>query len=193
MAKKKIEETIEDDGLNLKEYIDTFKEALKLQEAYLTQVDWSLEEDWKNRNSHYDQSLDVCKVIISQAEQVLTKSRNNPPKYADEVLTRIINLVENNMKRMKNFSDNKSKEAIDFTSSSFKHDLAFITTIGKDLVDLNKKLVKIKQKEAGVLDIKLKGDQIPSLVGSAVLNDKFPEIAEYIKNRKENYFKNKKK
>lgn len=192
MAKKKVEENIEDDGLNLKEYIDTFKEALNLQESYLKQVDWSKEEDWKDRNSHYEQSLDICYVIISQAEQVLTKSRNNPPKYADEILNRIVNLVENNMKRMKDFSDSKAKGAIDFTSPSFKHDLAFITTIGKDLVVLNKKLVKIKQKEAGILDIKLKGDQIPSLAGSAVLNDKFPEIKEYIENRIKNYNKKKK-
>ena len=192
MAKKKIEIEDEDDGLNLKEYTDSFKEALRLQEAYLNQVDWTIEENYKDRNAHYDQSLEICYVVISQAEQVLTKSRNNPPKYADEILNRIITIVENNMSRMKSFSDDTAKNSIDFTSPSFKHDLAFITTIGKDLVALNKKLVKIKQKEAGTLNIKLKGDQIPSLAGSAILNGAFPEIAEYIENRKKNY-KNKNK
>lgn len=192
MAKKKIEIEDEDDGLNLKEYTDSFKEALRLQEAYLNQVDWTMEENYKDRNAHYDQSLEICYVVISQAEQVLTKSRNNPPKYADEILNRIITIVENNMSRMKSFSDDTAKNSIDFTSPSFKHDLAFITTIGKDLVALNKKLVKIKQKEAGTLNIKLKGDQIPSLAGSAILNGAFPEIAEYIENRKKNY-KNKNK
>lgn len=192
MAKKKIEIEDEDDGLNLKEYTDSFKEALRLQEAYLNQVDWTMEENYKDRNAHYDQSLEICYVVISQAEQVLTKSRNNPPKYADEILNRIITIVENNMTRMKSFSDDTAKNSIDFTSPSFKHDLAFITTIGKDLVALNKKLVRIKQKEAGTLNIKLKGDQIPSLVGSAILNGAFPEIVEYIENRKKNY-KNKKK
>lgn len=192
MAKKKIEIEDEDDGLNLKEYTDSFKEALRLQEAYLNQVDWTMEENYKDRNAHYDQSLEICYVVISQAEQVLTKSRNNPPKYADEILNRIITIVENNMARMKSFSDDTAKNSIDFTSSNFKHDLAFITTIGKDLVALNKKLVRIKQKEAGMLNIKLKGEQVPSLVGAAILNGAFPEIVEYIENRKKNY-KNKKK
>lgn len=192
MAKKKADVEDEDDGLNLKEYTESFKEALILQEAYLNQVDWTIEENYKDRNAHYDQSLEICYVVISQAEQVLTKSRNNPPKYADEILNRIITIVENNMSRMKSFSDDTAKNSIDFTSPSFKHDLAFITTIGKDLVALNKKLVKIKQKEAGTLNIKLKGDQVPSLVGSAILNGAFPEIAEYIENRKKNY-KNKNK
>ena len=192
MAKKKADVEDEDDGLNLKEYTESFKEALILQEAYLNQVDWTIEENYKDRNAHYDQSLEICYVVISQAEQVLTKSRNNPPKYADEILNRIITIVENNMSRMKSFSDDTAKNSIDFTSPSFKHDLAFITTIGKDLVAFNKKLVKIKQKEAGTLNIKLKGDQVPSLVGSAILNGAFPEIAEYIENRKKNY-KNKNK
>ena len=49
MAKKKIEIEDEDDGLNLKEYTDSFKEALRLQEAYLNQVDWTMEENYKDR------------------------------------------------------------------------------------------------------------------------------------------------
>lgn len=191
MAKKKIEEVIEDDGLSLKEYIDSFKEAMNLQETYLSVVDWSKEDDYKERNSHYEQSREICYVLISQAEQILTKCRNNPPKYAENVLNNIVSIIDGNMTRMKKYSDAKAG-TIDFTSSTFKHDLAFITDIGKDLVGLNKKLIKIKQKEAGVLDIKLKGDQFPSLAGMAVMNDRFPEIKEFVENKLNNAKKLKK-
>lgn len=187
MAKKKEENSTEDDGLNLKEYIKSFEESMKMQENYLNEVDWKNFEVFKEKESHYILSIEILEVLISQAETILTKCNNNPPKYAEDVLKRIVNVVDKSMTRMKKYSDTKSKTTLDFKSESFKEELSFITSIGKDSVKLNKRLSKIKLKEAGTLNIKLKGDQFPSLASKVVLEQRFPEIKEFVENRVRNF------
>lgn len=192
MSKKKVEtEIIDDDGLNLREFVDSILDALEMQESYLKQIDWTKEEKQKDKNDQYTLSVEVYDVALTNAEIILSKSNGNPPKYAEDILKRITKMVEVGMKRMKSYTDtSKKKKGTELMISSFASELSFITRIGKDQAKINKRLSKIVRKETEITFTPKSGHFI-SLVNRPSIEEAVPEVKEYIDNKINNYLNKK--
>lgn len=175
-----------EEDLNLKEYVTSFEVSFAREAKFLESVDWSSSEIelQSDRAQAYDYQKKVVEVCLSRASEILSRSKGNPPKFAEKILDRLVELANLMRKRSEKYvNDLSRKDIVDISDlKKFGEENMFLITISTDLERLKKNINKIVKKDQEIL-FKLKGSESSSLVMQSVIESKSEVVKNYVANK----------
>ena len=176
------------------EIISKIKTTIDQEIAVITTNDWTSKDTHADKVSYYTIENLIIENIVTTILDIFTaingKSRDKAPK-AYEWIDKLMKVYEVFRLRANEFLKSEGKMQTELKKEdlkSFESILTFRKTVRDDLSKFDKKLKVVIAEDGEVRDLPFtlkKSSGLPSMSCRVVMEGKYPEILDYIKNKED--------